>query len=174
MVFAGRFVGVVVTLLAGSVSSSFAPYFAIMTAQRDWDACRRTLRKGSLVTAAIAVPIAIAMIMSARLLVRVALQHGTFGSRDTAAVAPVLAMFAIQVPFFAVSRVDYRFVLAMRRTNLVLYCGIVNLVLDGVLDLVLMRYYGVAGLALATSLWTVSTWAFLRICSRRILRQVEA
>ena len=173
MVFAGRFVGVVVTLLAGTVSSSFAPYFAIMTAQRDWPACRRTLRKGSLVTVLVAIPITIAMMMSAHLLVRVALQHGAFGARDTAAVAPVLAMFAIQIPFFAVSRVDYRFVLAMRRTDLVLYCGFVNLILDGVLDLVLMRYFGVAGLALATSLWTISTWAFLRICSRRLLRQVE-
>lgn len=173
MVFASRFVGVVVTLLAGAVSSAFAPYFSTMLAERDWEACRRTLRRGSRITAAVAVPVAAAMILSAHLLVRFTLQHGAFGPGDTAVVARVLAMFAIQIPFFAVSRIDYRFVLAMRRTDLVLYCGILNLILDGVLDFVLMRYMGVAGLALATSLWTVSTWIFLRVCARRLLARAE-
>lgn len=173
MVFAGRFVGVVMTLLAGGVSSAFAPYFSMMVAQRDWDACRSTLRKGALVTAGVAVPIVIGMIFGARFLVHVTLQHSAFGPRDTAEVAPVLAMFAIQIPFFAASRIDYRFVLAMRRTDLVLYCGIVNLILDVVLDLLLMRYMGVAGLALATSLWTISTWAFFRVCARRLLAHAQ-
>ena len=174
MVFASRFVGVMMTLLAGGVSSAFAPYFSIMVAERDWGACRNTLRKGTLVTAGVAVPIAIGMICGARFLVHVTLQHGAFGPRDTAEVAPVVAMFAIQIPFFAASRIDYRFVLAMRRTDLVLYCGIVNLILDVVLDLLLMRYMGVAGLALATSLWTISTWAFFHICARRLLAGAQA
>ena len=162
------------TLVGGGVSSAFAPYFSIMVAQRDWAACRSALRKGALVTASVAVPIAVCMILGARHLVHVMLQHGAFGARDTAAVAPVLAMFAIQIPFFAASRIDYRFVLAMRRTDLVLYCGMINLVLDVALDLVLMRYMGVSGLALATSLWTISTWAFFRICAHRLLARAQA
>jgi putative peptidoglycan lipid II flippase len=114
------------------------------------------------------------MVLGANLLVRVTLQHGVFSPRDTSAVAPVLALYAIQIPFFAVSRVYYRFVLAMRRTDLVLYCGVINLILDVVLDLVLMRYLGVAGLALATSLWTVSTCGFFWFCARRLLARAEA
>jgi putative peptidoglycan lipid II flippase len=174
MVFASRFVGVVLTLLAGGVSSAFAPYFSIMVAQSDWDSCRSTLRKGTLISASVAAPIAAFMILGARPLVHVTLQHGAFGPQDAAEVASVLAMFAIQIPFYAASRVDYRFVLAMRRTDLVLYCGIINLILDVVLDLLLMRYMGVAGLALATSLWTISTWAFFRICARRLLAHAQA
>jgi putative peptidoglycan lipid II flippase len=44
---------------------------------------------------------------------------------------------------------------------LALYCGLINLVLDIVLNLILMRWLGVGGIALATSLWTVSTFFFL-------------
>jgi len=63
-----------------------------------------------------------------------------------------------------VSRVYYRFVLAMRRTDLILYCGILNLILDIVLDLVLMRFMGVAGLALPL----LSGRSYLRLfCSAR-------
>ena len=57
----------------------------------------------------------------------------------------------------------------MRRTDLILYCGIINLALDIVLNLILMRRFGVAGIALATSLWTVSTFFFLGFWSRRLL-----
>jgi putative peptidoglycan lipid II flippase len=174
LVFAGRFVGVVLTLLAGAVSSVTAPHFSTLAARRDWQGCRTTIRQWTRFTAAIAIPAAAVLIIGAHLLVRVTLQHGVFTPRDTSAVAPVLALYAIQIPFFAVSRVYYRFVLAMRRTDMVLYCGVLNLILDVVLDLVLMRYMGVAGLALATSLWTVSTCGFFRICARRLLARAEA
>lgn len=174
LVFAGRFVGLVVTLLAGSVSSAITPHFSTMAARKDWQGCRATLRQWTRLTAAIGIPIGAVLIIGAHLLVRVTLQHGVFLARDTSAVAPVLALYAIQIPFFAVSRVYYRFVLAMRRTDMVLYCGVLNLILDVVLDLVLMRYLGVAGLALATSLWTVSTCVFFWFCAHRLLARAEA
>ncbi len=82
-------------------------------------------------------------------------------------------MYAIQIPFFAVSRIFYRFIVAMRRTDLILYCGTINLGLDVVLNLILMRWLGVAGIALATSLWTVSTFFFLWYWSRRLLLEAS-
>jgi putative peptidoglycan lipid II flippase len=62
----------------------------------------------------------------------------------------------------------------MRRSDLILYCGILNLGLDIVLNLLLMRWFGVAGIALATSLWTVSTLLFLWFWTRRLLRSVPS
>jgi putative peptidoglycan lipid II flippase len=59
----------------------------------------------------------------------------------------------------------------MRRTDLIFYCGTINLGLDVVLNLVLMRWFGVAGIALATSLWTVSTFIFLWYWSSRLLAE---
>ena len=109
--------------------------------------------------------------MLAHPLVRLTLQHGAFSAQDTAQVAPVLALYAIQIPFFAVSRVDYRFLVAMRRADLVLVCGGMNLLLDVVLNMVLMRWLGIGGIALSTSLWTISTCIFLRCCAKRVLAQ---
>jgi putative peptidoglycan lipid II flippase len=71
------------------------------------------------------------------------------------------------------SRVFYRFIVAMRRTDLILYCGTINLGLDVILNLLLMRWYGVAGIALATSLWTVSTFFFLWYWSSRLLARAS-
>ena len=173
LVYANRFVGVVITLLAGAVSTAIVPYFSRMIACRDWAGCRHTLRTWVRLTAFISLPIAVLLIAGARPLVRVAFQHGNFGPRDTSVVASVLAMYAIQIPFFVTSRVYYRFLVAMRRTDLILYCGILNLGLDVVLNLILMRWFGVAGIALATSLWTVSTLFYLWYWSRKLLARAS-
>lgn len=169
LVFAGRFVSVVVTLLAGAVSSALTPHLSTSVAHRDWQGCRKTLRDWSWLTAIVSIPLAVGLIAGSRLLVRITLQHGAFGPRDTALVASIIGMYAIQIPFFAVSRVHYRFLLAMRRSDLILGCGAVNLLLDLVLNLILMRWLGVAGIALATSLWSVSTLVFLWYWSTKLL-----
>ena len=173
LVYAGRFVSVIVTLLAGAVSSALTPHFSTLIAERDWSACRASIRAWTRTTALISIPIAAALIAGAPLLVRLTLQHGVFARHDTDAVAPVLAMYALQIPFFAVSRVYYRFILAMRRTDLIFYCGALNLVLDILLNLLLMRWMGLAGIALATSLWTAATLAFLWFQARRLLSTAE-
>ena len=169
LVYANRFVGVILTLLAGAVSTAVTPYFSRMIAYEDWAGCRHTLHTWVRMTALISTPIAIAIIVGSRLLIRTMLQHGAFGPRDTIVVTPVLAMYAIQIPFFVTSRVFYRFLVAMRRTDLIFYCGAINLVLDVVLNLILMYWFGVAGIALATSLWTVSTFLFLWYWTWRLL-----
>ncbi len=173
LVYANRFVAVVLSLSAGAVSTAIVPHFSRMIAHRDWRACRRTLHTWARLTALVSLPIAALLVAGARPLVRVALQHGHFGARDTAVVASVLAMYAMQIPFFVISRVYYRFLVAMRRTDLILYCGILNLGLDIVLNLVLMRWLGVAGIALATSLWTASTLFYCWFWSRRLLARAS-
>jgi putative peptidoglycan lipid II flippase len=174
LVYANRFVSVVLTLLAGAISTAIVPYLAGMVAHRDWAGCRHTLRSWTRLTMLVSTSIAALLIVGAHPLVRVALQHGAFGPRDTAIVAKVLAMYAIQIPFFSTSRVFYRFLIAMLRTDLVLYCGLINLVLDVILNMILMRRYGVAGIALATSLWTVSTFFFLGYWARNLLARAQS
>lgn len=173
LVFAGRFVGVAMSLLAGAISSALAPYLSELAAVRDWRGCRLALNSWTARTALVSIPIAAFLIAGSRLLVRLVLQHGAFGPNDTGVVASVLAMYALQIPFFVVSRVPYRLIVAMRRMDLVFTCGAINLALDVVLNLVLMRWMGVAGIALATSLWTVSTCAFLWFWALRLLKRAE-
>lgn len=173
LAYANRFVGVILNILAGAVATAVTPYFSQMVARRDWNACRHTLNTYVRLTALVSVPVAAAMIFGSDLLIRLTFQHGAFGPQDTAAVAPVQAMYAIQLPFYIVSRVFYRYLVAIRRTSLILYCGVINLVLDVILNIVCMRWFGVAGIALATSLWTISTFVFLCYWTYRLMPSAE-
>lgn len=169
LAYAGRFVSVTLVLLGGAVSSAAGPAFAEMVARSDWGACRKALRTWAVASAVVATLVAGGLSLAAHSLVRLTFQHGVFGPQDTSAVSPVLVMYALQIPFFVCSRVFYRFLLAMRRADLIFYCGSLNLALDVVLNLVLMRWLGVAGIALATSLWTASTLVFLCYWSWKVL-----
>lgn len=173
LAYGGRYVSVIVLLLAGAVSTAMVPFFSTAVAQQDWRACRDALRRWPRIVAMVSVPLTLAMMAGAHALVRVTLQHGAFSAADTNVVAWVLAMYAIQIPFFVVSRIFYRFVLSMRRADLVLICGGVNLALDVVLNLWLMRRMGVAGIALATSLWCASTCALFGFWAYRLLEKAE-
>jgi len=173
LAYAGRFVGVALALLGGGVSAAVTPMFSEMVASRDWQGCGRSLRMWAWSSVSAATLVALFLIASSRLLVRLTLEHGVFGREDTAAVSPVLMMYAIQIPFFVCSRIFYRFLVVMRRADIVFYCGLLNLALDVILNFVLMRWLGVAGIALATSLWTVSTLIFLWYWSRKVLLRVS-
>jgi putative peptidoglycan lipid II flippase len=171
LVYAGRFVSVLLTLLAGAVSTAVVPYFSRIIAHRDWPACRTTMRTWVTITALVSIPLTLLLMAIAHPLIRLAFQHGVFKAADTAIVSPIMIMYAIQIPFYVVSRVFYRFIVAMRRTDLVFYCGLINLVLDIILNIILMRLMGIAGIALATSLWMVTTFALLFYWARMLLRR---
>ncbi len=174
LTWASRFSAVLMAILGGAISTAITPYFAQRIAARDWSGCRSILRRYTVLSAAISLPLAALLVFASRPIIALAFQHGAFRKQDTAVVAFVQSMFALQIPFFVVSRVFYRFLLALRRGSLVLACGVLNLALDIVLNLLLMRWMGVAGIALATSLWTISTFFFLAYWARRLLRQAVA
>src|ERR1035437_8138476 len=62
LVYANRFVSVVLTLLSGAVSTAVTPYFSRMIAHRDWAGCRHTLRTWAWLTALVSAPIAMLLI----------------------------------------------------------------------------------------------------------------
>lgn len=172
--WASRFSSVTMTILGGAIGTAITPYLAQRVAARDWPGCRRILRRYTALAALVTLPLTAVFMTASRPIIALAYQHGAFHAADTLLVARIQSVFALQIPFFVVSRVFYRFLLVLERSSLVLACGAINLVLDIVFNLVLMRIYGVVGIALATSFWTVCTFLFLAWWARRLLRGAAA
>jgi putative peptidoglycan lipid II flippase len=173
LVYGNRFVGVIVSLMAGAIATAITPYFSELVARHDWCHCRKTVNTWVILTALVCVPVTAIFVASSKSLIHLAFEHGAFGPRDTASVAGVQTMYALQLPFYVVSRVYYRFLLAIRKSGVILACGAINLMLDIILNILCMRWYGVAGIALATSLWSVATFLFLAYWTYRFLGQAQ-
>lgn len=104
-------------------------------------------------------------------LIRVLFERGQFTGAATESVAGALAAYAIGLPAFAAYYVVTRTYYALQDMATPVRIGVVMILLNAVLDYLLMRLLGVAGLALATSIvGYMNVGAMLWILRRRLGR----
>ena len=169
--YANRVVTGLLTVGATGLSTATLPYFSKMVAQKDWHGCRHTLKRYSVLVAAITVPLTVLLIVFSKPLVRLLFERGAFSSMDTELVSRTQACYLIQIPFYVAGILFVRFLSSVRRTDLLMYISAANLVLDVVLNLVLMKRWGVAGIALSSSIVYLISCACVVACSVRLLSQ---
>jgi putative peptidoglycan lipid II flippase len=104
-----------------------------------------------------------------RPLVALGFQHGAFTAADPALVARVQACYLLQVPIFLVGILHVRVISSMNQNRFLLRINAVNVVANVVLDYVLLRVLGIAGIALATTLVYALSTALLVLVARRLL-----
>lgn len=169
LAYGNRMVSVVVGLTATSLSAAVIPYFSEMVAQRNWETCRLTLRTYSRMLLLVMTPICVLLIAFSPVLVRLLFQRGAFSARDTVVVSRVQAMYALQIPFYAAGLLYVRMLTALRRNDLVMISAGISLALDVLLNLICMKFLGVAGIALSTSLFYAASLLFAFLMARRLL-----
>lgn len=150
--YARKIVSVLLVVGATPLGTVSLPYFSEMVAKADWGSCRHTLRTYGGLIALVTVPLTAGLVVFARPLVHVVFERGAFTAHDTAVVSRVEALLALQIPFYVLASMGVRVVSALKRNALLMTFAAASAVLNVVLNLVLMRRYGVAGIALSTSI----------------------
>jgi putative peptidoglycan lipid II flippase len=163
--YANKITGAFLAISATALGTAALPYFSKMVAANDWQGCVHTLKRYTLLLAAITIPFTLVLVSFAGPLIKLLFQRGAFTTVDTQLVGRVLMCYSLQIPFYVCSMLLVRFLSAMRRNDLLMYAAVVSLVLDIVLNLVLMRRWGIAGIALSTSLVYAVSFLFVAICS---------
>lgn len=173
--YAAKIVSAAVGIGATALSTASFPYFSRMVAQGDWKGCWHTLKRYCTLIAATTFPLMIGLILFSKPLVRLLYQRGAFTSADTNLVSRVQICYSLQLPFYVGGALLSRFLSSARRNYLLLYISGVNLGIDVILNLVLMKVLGVAGIALSTSIVYIIAFSSLAVCTIRLLmRQVQA
>ena len=172
--YGSKAVGFVLAIGATALSTATLPYLSQMAAKNDWQGCRHTMKRYATLVALTTIPIMAAFMVFSRPLVALLFQKGAFNSADTDLVSRVQLCYAIQIPFYIAGMLFVRFLHAIRRNEILMYGSALNLVLDIIFNLVLMRRFGVAGIALSTSLVYFFSLGYLGLSSARILRQQGA
>jgi putative peptidoglycan lipid II flippase len=167
--YANKIVSAIVTIGAAALSTASFPYFSKMVTEKDWSGCRHTLKRYLLLVMAVSVPLTLCLIAFSRLIVRILFQRGAFTPADTALVSRVQICYLMQIPFYTAGMLFVRFLSAARRNDVLMYGAIVSVVLDVVLNLIFMHYWGVSGIALSTSAVYLFSFLFVVGCSLRLL-----
>lgn len=138
--------------LAMSLATAILPLLAQKIAAGAWRDASSLLRRSALVTAALSIPLAVVLWFSSHPIASAFFERGRFDAGDALLVGGVQQLYVLQIPFFAVGMLFSRFLAAAHRTDLLLLGNVGLLLANVILDAVLVRWLGVAGIALATSL----------------------
>jgi putative peptidoglycan lipid II flippase len=149
--YARKIVSVFIVIGATPLGTAALPYFSQMVANQDWSACRHTLKVYSRLVVLVTVPITVCLVAFSHLLIKAVFQRGAFTAVDTGVVSRVQALLSLQIPFYFLANLGVRLVSALKRNWVLMVIAAVNMIVNIVFNLILMRYLGVAGIALSTS-----------------------
>jgi putative peptidoglycan lipid II flippase len=170
--YANKLVAFGMGIGAVSLSSAVFPHFSRLVASRDWDRLRRTLRQYVTAMLAITIPITLLGIVLSKPIVHLLYERGAFTAADTELVGNIQALYLIQIPFHLTGLLFVKFASATARNRVLFWVSASSTVVNVVANVVLMRYLGAAGIALATSLVYVFTFTFLALWTRSRLATI--
>ena len=147
-----RLAGVLMAIGPAALSVTILPGFSHMVAARDWERLKQSLWRILSVSVMVAASAAALLIVFSIPIVRLTLQRGAFTAADTRVVASVQAYSLFQLPFIVGITILMRVLSALKANRALLPFSSGALVVSTGLNYALMTRYGVAGIALATSL----------------------
>ncbi|MFD2823587.1 murein biosynthesis integral membrane protein MurJ [Lacinutrix iliipiscaria] len=85
-------------------------------------------------------------------IIELCFERDEFTQEDTRIVANIQRMFLIGLPFTICGNIIVRFLTSINKNAYMAYISFATVILNIILDLILMKYYGVMGIALCTAL----------------------
>jgi putative peptidoglycan lipid II flippase len=171
--YGSKVVGMATEIGSMALATAVLPHFSLMVARRDWSSIRRTVRVYVRLIVVTSVPATLAFIMLSKVIVRLLFERGAFTEENSVLVTRIQTLYLIQVPFVMVGMLFVRLASSLQRNYILLIGAAITLPLNVVLNLFLMRWLGVAGIALSTSIVFVVSCCYLTLSLRRALRNVE-
>lgn len=171
--YGSSLVSAAIGVMGDAFGTAMLPSFSRLVAAGTWADVRRVLKTYLWLAFAIGMAGMLALIALSRPLTALLFQHGAFSAANTDVVAGIQIALALELPAILMAVVILRLLAAMQLTWVRSAGGIGNLLLDIVFNYWLIRWFGVAGIALSTSLVCILSTAFLGWFLRRELNAAE-
>jgi putative peptidoglycan lipid II flippase len=156
-------------IVAVSVMTAVTPSLSARWARHDVAAFRHRMTYGLRATLAIIIPSAVGMVLLARPLIDLVLDHGAETSGQAATTAATLALFALGLPGFCTYLFMVRVLQSMQDTRTAFRLYLVENGINIVVGLALVGTLGVRGLALSLSIaYSVTALVALAVIRRRV------
>jgi putative peptidoglycan lipid II flippase len=146
-----------------AIATVVFPLIARHAAKADWESLGRDYHKGLRLVLLINVPAGIGLALLSEPVIRLLFQRGEFMSADTALMVPVLAVYALGLPFLSFTTVALRGFYALKDTATPVQAAGLSFVVNIILSLVLMRWFSTVGLALAGNLAVLAQAWYLQV-----------
>ncbi|MFQ5638472.1 MAG: murein biosynthesis integral membrane protein MurJ [bacterium] len=152
------------------LSTVILPHFSKQVAMTDWKAVRQTMLGYSRLIFIVSVPFTLGLIYFSEPIIRLVFERGAFTNTDTQLVGQIQAFYFPQIPFYILGILGVRLLSALGKNQILMIIGAVNLVANVIGNYVFMQYWGLAGIALSTSIVYVLSMFLTFLSLRKQLR----
>ena len=149
-------------VFTAAISTVIFPLMARHAAREDWNSLGTDYHKGMRLVLLINVPAAVGLALLSEPIVRLLFQRGAFHASDTGLMTPILAVYALGLPFLSFTSLALRGFYAMRDTRTPVRAAGLSFVTNIVLSIILMQWFSTAGLALASNVAVVVQALYLQ------------
>ena len=156
-------------IFTAAVATVVFPLIARHAARADWEQLAGDYHKGLRLVLVLNVPAAVGLAVLSEPITRLLFQRGAFDAADTQLMTPVLAVYALGLPFLSFVTVALRGFYAVRDTKTPVRAAGWSFLINLVLSLVLMRWFSTVGLAVAGTLAVVVQAFYLQTHLQRRL-----
>jgi putative peptidoglycan lipid II flippase len=171
--YGNKIMAVPLNVAVTALGTALVPYLSALVARRDWSALKHTVAKYLRLSFGVALLPTVALAFWATPLVRLIFERGAFGPEDTRVVAGVQALASLQIPFYLAGILLVRTISSLSANRILMWGAVVSLVVNVAFNLLFMRWLGVAGIALSTSVMYLVSFTFLYFSYSRLLTRLD-
>ena len=169
LTYAFRVMYVPIGLFGVSIGTALLPAVSRYAAVDDRAGMRDAIARGLAMMLMVNVPATLGLVALATPIVQLLFERGRFVASDTAATAAALQWYALGLVGYSAARIVSPTFYAIRQSRVPVFVSTAAIVTNVALSLLLVRWLGFRGLALATSLVAVGNAAMLIWLLRRRL-----
>lgn len=152
---ANRLNGFVIGLFITTIASVIYPTLSKLSNLKDKSDFNRFVVKSVNIVVLMIIPISIGAIVLSEPVVRIVFERGAFNAEDTYNTSIALSCYSIGMIGFGLREVLNKVFYSLKDTKTPMINGAVSMIINIAMNLILIKYLGYVGLALATSLSSI-------------------
>lgn len=158
LAYAGKVPTFFTGLAASALGAAILPYLSQMVSKNDYIALKHTFLTYTKLLLAITIPVTISGIYFSMDLVELLFKRGAFDANASASVSFVQQCYLFQIPSYILGILAVRLLSSLSKNQVIIKIAAINFFINVLGDYILIKFMGVSGIALSTSIvYTSST-----------------
>ena len=159
--YGDRVIAAVLGLGTTALGTAVLPHFSKLVADEKWSDLTHTLKVYKRLIWIFTLPLTFIFFGFSEPITHLLWERGAFTQTDTQLVSQIQACYALRMPFYLAGILLVRMLSSLKANQFLFLISGINLVLDVIFNIIFMRWWGVTGLALSTSMVYVISYSML-------------
>lgn len=149
--YANRVVSLILNIGSVALGTAILPHFSKMLAQGNLAGVKSTFRAYLGLILVTSIPLMLFMIVFSGSIVRILYERGAFTSQDTKIVSEIQIFYLLQIPFYLTGILIVRLISSLKANHILMQGTVINILVNIGLNILFIRWLGIAGIALSTT-----------------------